>query len=87
MTDEVKTDLISWYNRYVDDMARAENRMDHPNPKISRKADDAFTAALSKQEAFSQCLEILGYELVIDDEDRAVDVVPLDASQPPVPPV
>ena len=78
MTDEVKTDLIETYNRYVEDMAYAEDRMDHPNPKISRKADENFVAALAKQEGFWRCLDLLGYELVVNDEDRAVDVVPID---------
>lgn len=66
--------VIKLYNQHVEAMAAAEAEMDNPNPKISSRAGEDFATALSAQKAISETLELLGLELIVNDEDFAVDI-------------
>ena len=75
MTTEQMTAITRLYNFYVDSMRAAEPLMDSDNKKIAARGDEAFTKALAAQKAIAEVLAALDLELVVNDEDYAVDVI------------
>ena len=75
MTEEQKKNIIEYYNKYVSKMANAEEFMDSENKEEEERADETFSSALASQSAIDYTLTILGYTLVVNDEDFAIDII------------
>ena len=80
MTIEQKNSILSAYNQAVDDMRTIDENelLDSKNPVISFRANNAHSFALGRQAGIDLALDILGYGLVINDEDYAIDIVELE---------
>ena len=72
--DQMAAEIIELYNTAVVKMADAENKMDHHNKKIAERAGCKFSEAIAAQEAIDSVLNILGYSLILDDENFAVGI-------------
>lgn len=71
MTDEQRQRLIDLYNHFRGIAADALEPMDLGN----KQAENRFVDALAAMRTLDHALETLGYDIVIDDEDIARDIV------------
>lgn len=71
MTDAQKQEIIAAYNAAHERQVKAEGHLD----KGLRGADSLHSFALGEQNGIDRALEILGYSIVVDDEERAIDIM------------
>ena len=75
MTQEHKNAIIAAYNAAHDRQVDAEARLDAADTdKAWSTASNAHSFALGTQNGINRALELLGYEMLVDDE-IAVDIV------------
>lgn len=74
MTPEQKDAIISMFNVAVERERKALDMLDNPNPKISARGDSDSSFALGEQSGIDTVLRLLGYKLIKDDCDNAIDV-------------
>jgi len=77
MNDTQKASILGMYNAALRDQLRAEAGMDSvQNDKAWSRCANEHSFALGKQSAIDAMLEALGYTLILDDEDKAIDIQP-----------
>lgn len=77
MTDAQKARIISAYNAAVADQIKAETGLDSATTdKTWARHANKHSFALGQQQAIDNLLSILGYDLIVNDEDIAIDIQP-----------
>ena len=81
MTDEQKKDIISTYNIAVMAAERGLSLMDSNNEKTAARGRSDHSFSMGKQDGIDMVLELLGYVLVLDDCDFAIDIIKEDIAK------
>lgn len=71
MTDAQKQAIIAAFNAAHERQVKAEGYID----KGLRGADNQHSFALGEQSGIDRILDLMGYTLVVDDEERAIDIM------------
>lgn len=71
MTKEQKSRILAAYNAAHERQVKAEEAMDSG----SRKADAQHSFALGEQSGIDRILDLMGFTLVVDDEELAIDIM------------
>ena len=79
MENEQKHAVIDYYNAAVHRQCESETGMDSATTdKTFNRHGSRHSFALGEQAAIDYTLKILGYALVVNDEDMATDIVLLE---------
>lgn len=78
MTTTQKIDIINLYNGAEKALFTALEKMDmyDDGTKNYLRASDDATRALATQKAIVNVLDAIGYDIITDDADGALDIVP-----------
>lgn len=78
MTDEQKRFLIKCYNETKREEERACDKLDSASEKTFAKHSSDHSFAIGTLRGIALALTMLDFEIILDDEENAIDIVPTE---------